>query len=96
MIARRAVRLAAVTALAASSIGVGVATASAATHVRPASTFLCSAAGNGDSLFAAEHDAEETLKGDYTVLSGFTLQYSTENPDGSWYVVMTAHCGNPR
>lgn len=93
MIARRVVGLTTAAALAGPLIGLGVSTASAAT---PASTFLCSASGSGSNLGAAEHDAELTLKGDYTVLSGFTLASSTEHPDGSWFVVMTAHCGNPR
>ena len=99
MTARRVLRLTSATALAASMIGLGVGTASAATaatSVRPATTFLCSASGSGSNLGAAEHDAEETLKGDYTVLSGFTLASSTQHADGSWFVVMTAHCGNPR
>ena len=93
MIARRAVRLTMATALAASFIGLGVGAASTATA---ATGSPCSASGSGSNLAAAEHDAEMTLKGDYTVLSGFTLVYDTQHSDGSWFVVMAARCGNPR
>ena len=93
MIVRRVFRLTAATALTVSFIGLGLGTASVATA---ATSFPCSASGDGSSLGAAEHDAEATLRGDYTVLSGFTLSYDTQNPDSSWFAVVTARCGNPR
>ena len=93
MITRSAVRLATAMALTASLTGLGMSAASAAPAT---SSFPCSASGVGNSLFAAEHDAEATIRGDYTVLSGFTLVYSTQHTDGSWFAVVTARCGNPR
>ena len=93
MIARHALLLTAATALATSLVGLGVGTASAATA---ATGFPCSASGSGSSLAGAEHDAELTLRGDYTILSGFTLLSSTQHADGSWFAVVGARCGNPR
>ncbi|MFD0637220.1 hypothetical protein ACFQ9X_42285 [Catenulispora yoronensis] len=81
------------TALAVSVIGLGVGTASAAAAV---SSIPCSATGYGSTLAAAEHDAQLTLRGDYTILSGFTLVYDAQNPDGSWVAVESARCGIPR
>ena len=52
--------------------------------------------GTGSTLGLAEHNAEMNLRGDYTVLSGITLAYDTQDPDGSWYAVVSARCGNPR
>lgn len=96
MIARRVFRLAIAAALAASAVGLGVGAASAATVASASSSFPCSASGTGPTLGAAESAATVELRGDYTVLSGITLAYDTQNPDGSWYAVVSARCGNPR
>lgn len=93
MIARRVFRLSAATALAASCIGLGVGTASTAAAT---TSFPCSASGTGSTLGAAENNAKMELIGDYTVLSGIALAYDTQEPDGSWYAVVSARCGNPR
>lgn len=93
MIARSAVRLTTAMALAASlaSLGVGAASSASAT-----TSFPCSDSGVGSTLGAAVNNAELNLRGDYTVLSGFTVSYDTQEPDGSWYAVVSARCGNPR
>lgn len=93
MTARRVFRLATATALAVPLIGLGMATTASAAA---AAGFPCSAQGNGSTLAAAEHNAELELRGDYTILSGFTLLTSTQYPDGSWLAVVGARCGNPR
>jgi hypothetical protein len=93
MITRRVSRLTAVAALATSMIGLAVGTAATASAV---SSFSCSDSGTGPDLYTAQHNAELNLRGDYTVLSGFTLAYDTQEPDGSWYAVVSARCGNPR
>ncbi|MEY9931023.1 hypothetical protein ABH926_005670 [Catenulispora sp. GP43] len=93
MIARRVFRLTAATALAASLTGLGIGTASAAAA---ASSFPCSDSGTGSTLGIAVNNAEQNLRGDYTVLSGISVSYDTQEPDGSWYAVVSARCGNPR
>lgn len=97
MIARRVFRLTTAAALAASAVGLGVAsTATAATAAPAVSSFPCSDSGTGSTLGIAERVAEQNLRGDYTVLSGISLSYDTQEPDGSWYAVVSARCGNPR
>ena len=65
-------------------------------HAAPLVSAMSTHRHGGTVVLPPKFDAEETLKDDYTVLSGFTLASSTQHPDGSWFVVMTAHCGNPR
>ncbi|NUR27315.1 MAG: hypothetical protein HOV83_15960 [Catenulispora sp.] len=93
MIARHVFRLTAATALAASLTGLGVGTAATATA---ATGFPCSAQGYGSTLSIAEHNAELELRGDYVILSGFTLLSSSQQADGSWFALVGARCGNPR
>ena len=98
MIARRVFRLTTAAALAVSAVGLGlgVGAASAATAAPASSSFPCSASGTGPTLGAAQAAATQELRGDYTVLAGISLSYDTQNPDGSWYAVVSARCGNPR
>jgi hypothetical protein len=96
VIARRVFRLTTAAALAASAVGMGVGAATAATAAPASSSFPCSASGTGPTLGAAQSVATTELRGDYTVLSGISLAYDTQNPDGSWYAVVSARCGNPR
>ena len=93
MIARRVIRLTTAAALATSVIGLGVGAASAATA---RTSFPCSDSGVGATQGLAENNAKQNLIGDYTVLSGITISYNTQEPDGSWYAVASARCGEPR
>jgi hypothetical protein len=93
MITRTALRLTTAVALAASLAGLGVGAASTASAT---TSFPCSDSGVGSTLGLAVNNAEMNLRGDYTILSGFTVSYDTQEADGSWYAVVSARCGEPR
>lgn len=96
MIARRTVHLTTAIALATSLAGWGACASASASAAAPSATTWQFASGVGSSLAAAEHQAETTLKSEFTILSPYTLVQDTQEPDGSWYAVVTAQCGNPR
>ena len=93
MIARSAVRLTTAMALAASLAGLGLGAAAPASAV---TSFPCSDSGVGATQGLAILNAEQNLRGDYTVLGGYTVAYTTQESDGSWYAVVSSRCGEPR